>query len=196
MTYSYLSGTNVVRDYVEFPSQVIERWVLVPEVLELFAKNSKGETLPKDLVDKILKTSTFNKGFDMTEYLSSAIVDLKLHLEQDVASIDPNEYEKKTLSEIKMPSSMVMRHRTPQFAHVWSSDGYSSLYWSYLWSDVLSSDAWESFEKDPFNEEQCSKFYNFVFSKGNTIDPAAGFRQFKGRDPTTEALKKAKFGKQ
>ncbi|MBP6426442.1 MAG: M3 family metallopeptidase, partial [Bacteroidia bacterium] len=145
VTYPTLSGTNVVRDYVEFPSQLLEHWLGTPEVLNKFAIHYKtGTPIPKALVDRIEKASTFNEGFATTEFLSSALVDMKLHT-SDQDNIDPDKFEKDMLKELNMPSEIVMRHRTPQFAHIFSSDSYSAGYYSYLWADVLTADAYSAF---------------------------------------------------
>src|SRR5919112_516653 len=145
VTYPTLSGTAVARDYVEFPSQLLEHWLSTPEVLRRFALHYQtGKPIPQALVDKINKASTFNQGFATTEYLSSALVDMKLHLAGS-EKIDPDAFEKKTLAELGMPDELVMRHRTPQFAHIFSSDSYSAGYYSYLWTDVIAADAFEAF---------------------------------------------------
>lgn len=188
--YPSQAGTSVARDYVEFPSQVNEHWLSTPEVLKKFAVHHKtGEPLPKELLDKIEKAATFNQGFGTVEYLASALVDMKLHLAGDVA-IDPDAFEKKALEEIGMPKEIVMRHRTPQFSHLFSSDGYSAGYYSYLWSDALTADAAERFEDAGtyFDEEIAKSLHDNVLSVGDTIDPADGFRAFRGRDVDTSAL--------
>jgi peptidyl-dipeptidase Dcp len=190
VTYPSLSGTNVFRDYVEFPSQLLERWLSTPEVLQKFALHYKtGEPIPQALVERIRKSSTFNQGFITTEYLASALVDMKLHL-SEAASIDPDKFEKETLAALGMPSEIVMRHRTPQFAHIFSSDGYSAGYYSYLWSDVLTADAYTAFTeaKGPYDKAVADRLVRYVFSVGNTIDPEVGYRKFRGRDPKIDAL--------
>jgi peptidyl-dipeptidase Dcp len=192
VTYPSLSGTAVFRDYVEFPSQLLEHWLSTPEVLQRFAVHYKtGKPIPQALVDKIEKASTFNEGFETVEYLASALIDMKLHLAGD-QKIDPDQFEKETLAQLGMPSEIVMRHRTPQFGHVFSSDGYSAGYYSYLWSDVLTADAFGAFTegKGPYDTEVARRLRQYVFSVGNTIDPAEGYRQFRGRDPKIEALMK------
>ncbi|HEY0321804.1 MAG TPA: M3 family metallopeptidase [Pyrinomonadaceae bacterium] len=190
VTYPSLSGTAVPRDYVEFPSQLLEHWLSTPEVLQRFAVHYQtGKPIPQALVDRIERASTFNQGFITVEYLASAIVDMKLHLAGG-QKIDPDAFERKTLAELGMPSEIVMRHRTPQFAHVFSSDAYSAGYYSYLWSDVLNSDAYEAFEeaKGPYDKAVAQRLRQYIFSVGNTIDPAEGYRAFRGRDPKIEAL--------
>ena len=190
MTYPTLSGTNVVRDYVEFPSQLLEHWLSTPEVLQQFAKHYKtGKAIPQSLVDRIEKASTFNEGFATTEYLASALVDMKLHLAGSV-KIDPDAFEKETLAKLGMPKEIVMRHRTPQFGHIFSGDGYSAGYYSYLWSDVLTADAFEAFMEagGPYDKKVAKKLSDNIFSVGNTIDPQDGYKSFRGRDPKTDAL--------
>lgn len=188
--YRSQAGTNVARDYVEFPSQVNEHWLATPEVLNQFAVHYQtGQPLPAELLDKIKKASTFNKGFDTVEYLASALIDMKLHLAAD-ADIDPDTFERQTLAELGMPSELPMRHRTPQFAHIFSSDAYSAGYYSYLWSDALTADAAERFvEAGSFYDPEVARsLLENVFSIGDTIDPAEGFRRFRGRDVDTRAL--------
>ena len=192
VTYPTLSGTSVSRDYVEFPSQLLEHWLSTPEVLQKFAVHYQtGKPIPQALVDKIEKASTFNEGFDTTEYLSSALVDMKLHLAGD-QKIDPDKFERETLAALKMPKELVMRHRTPQFGHAFSSDGYSAGYYSYLWSDVITADAFGAFVegKGPYDKAVGAKIVKNIFSIGNTVDPADAYRAFLGRDPKVEALMK------
>jgi peptidyl-dipeptidase Dcp len=192
VTYPSLSGTNVVRDYVEFPSQLLERWLSTPEVLERFALHYKtSQPIPAGLVKKIENASAFNQGFKTTEYLSSALIDMKLHLAGD-QKIDPDKFEKETLTALHMPKEIVMRHRTPQFAHIFSSDGYSAGYYSYLWSDVLTADAYTAFTEagGPYDKAVAERLKMYVFSVGNTIDPETGYRNFRGRDPKIDALMK------
>jgi peptidyl-dipeptidase Dcp len=192
VTYPSLAGTNVSRDYVEFPSQLLEHWLSTPEVLQKFALHYEtGKPIPQPLVDKIKKASTFNQGFGTVEYLSSALVDMKLHLAGSTR-IDPDKFERETLAELGMPREIVMRHRTPQFGHVFSSDGYSAGYYSYLWSDVLTADAFGAFAEagGPYDKTVGARLIKYIFSVGNTIDPAEAYRQFRGRDPQIEALMK------
>ena len=190
VSYPSLSGTNVARDYVEFPSQLLERWLSTPEVLNRFALHYQtGQPIPPELVRKIEKAATFNQGFATVEYLASALVDMKLHLAGD-QTIDPGAFERDTLKALGMPSEIVMRHRTPQFGHVFSSDGYSAGYYSYLWSDTLSADAWEAFTEagGPYDKAVAKRLHDDVFSAGNTMDPAEAYRAFRGRDPGIAAL--------
>ncbi len=190
VAYPSLSGTSVARDYVEFPSQVLERWLATPEVLARFALHHRtGRPLPAELAQKIERASTFRQGFDTVEYLASALVDMRLHL-AGARPIDPDAFERDTLAALGLPSEVVMRHRTPQFTHVFSGDGYAAGYYSYLWSDVLAADAWEAFTQagGPWDEAVAKRLRESVFSVGNTIDPADGYRAFRGRDASIDAL--------
>jgi peptidyl-dipeptidase Dcp len=190
VTYPSLSGTAVARDYVEFPSQLLEHWLSTPEVLQNYAVHFEtGKPIPQSLVDKIEKAATFNQGFATTEYLSSALIDMKLHLAGS-QKIDVARFEKETLDKLGMPRELVMRHRTPQFAHAFGSDGYSAGYYSYLWSDVITADAFGAFTegKGPYDKAVGKRLVDHIFSVGNTIDPADAYRLFRGRDPKVEAL--------
>ncbi|MGB0761015.1 MAG: M3 family metallopeptidase [Rubripirellula sp.] len=190
VNYRSQSGTSVARDYVEFPSQINEHWLETPEVLNQFAVHHKtGEPIPQALLDKIKKASTFNQGFDTVEYLASALIDMKLHLAGS-DDIDPDAFERDTLAEMGMPSELPMRHRTPHFMHIFSSDSYSAGYYSYLWADALTADAAERFaEAGSFYDKDVAKsLHDNVMSIGDTIDPAEGFRRFRGRDVDTSAL--------
>jgi peptidyl-dipeptidase Dcp len=190
VTYATLSGTNTVTDYVEFPSQVMERWLLTPEVLNKYALHYQtGKPIPQELINKINNAAKFNSGFTTVEALSSALVDMKIHLAGN-KKIDPKLFEKETLTALKMPKEMVMRHRLPAFGHIFSSDGYSAGYYSYCWSDVLSADAFTAFTegKGPYDKEVAKRLYDYVFSVGGTIDEADAYRNFRGHNPGTEAL--------
>ncbi|WP_081724717.1 M3 family metallopeptidase [Asticcacaulis sp. YBE204] len=195
VTYQTLSGTSVARDYVEFPSQVNERWLSTPEVLSRFALHYKtGKPMPAELLAKIKKADTFNQGFATVEYLSSALIDMKLHLAGD-ADIDPDAFEREELTKLGMPKEIVMRHRTPQFAHVFSSDGYSAGYYSYLWADVVAADCSEAFAEAPggfYDQTVAGKMMKNILSVGNTIDPAIAYRNFRGRDADPKALMRSR----
>nr|WP_231617325.1 M3 family metallopeptidase [Novipirellula aureliae] len=190
VTYPSQAGTSVARDYVEFPSQLMEHWLDTPEVLSKYCVHYEtGEPMPAELLQKIKNASKFNQGFNTVEYLASAIVDMKLHTsEKD--RIDPDQFEKETLAEIGMPAQIPMRHRTPHFSHIFSSDAYSAGYYSYLWSDALTADAAEVFEEagSYYDPEIAKSLHDNVMSVGDTIDPAEGFRRFRGRDVDTRAL--------
>jgi peptidyl-dipeptidase Dcp len=190
VTYPSLAGTAVPRDYVEFPSQLLEHWLSTPEVLNKFALHYQtGQPMPAALLEKIQKASRFNQGFSTVEYLASALVDMKLHLAGD-QTIDPDKFEKDTLAALGMPSEIVMRHRTPQFGHVFSGDGYSAGYYSYIWSDTLSADAWEAFTAGggAYDKAVAKRLRDDIFSIGNTVDPAEAYKKFRGREPGIAAL--------
>ncbi|HKN83733.1 MAG TPA: M3 family metallopeptidase [Pyrinomonadaceae bacterium] len=192
VTYPSVSGTSVPRDYVEFPSQLMEHWLSTPEVLQRFALHYQtGKPIPQELVDKIKRSATFNQGFATVEYLSAALVDMKLHLAGD-RKIDPDAFERETLAQLGMPKEIVMRHRLPHFLHIFSSDSYSAGYYSYLWSDVLTADAFGAFleGKGPYDRAVAERLRRYVFSVGNTVDPADAYRAFRGRDPKIDALMK------
>lgn len=188
--YPSQAGTNVPRDYVEFPSQLNERWLMTPEVLNKFLVHYEtGEPIPAALVEKIKNAKTFNQGFSTVEYLMSALVDMKFHLAGD-ADIDPDAFERETLAELGAPSQIVMRHRTPQFGHIFSGEGYAAGYYSYLWADTITADAAEAFvEAGSFYDKATAKrLHDDIMSVGGSIDPADGFRKFRGRDVDTAAL--------
>jgi peptidyl-dipeptidase Dcp len=189
-TYPTLSGTNVPRDYVEFPSQLLERWLSTAEVLGRFALHATtGAPMPAALLEKLERAARFNQGFATVEYLSAALVDLKAHLAGSTP-VDATTFERDTLVALGMPKEVVMRHRMPQFSHVFSGDGYSAGYYSYLWADTLSTDAFEAFSeaKGPYDVDVARRLHEHVFSAGNTIDPATSYRAFRGRDPGIAAL--------
>jgi peptidyl-dipeptidase Dcp len=191
VTYPSLSGTNVARDYVEFPSQINEHWLSTPEVLNQFALHYQtGKPIPKELVGKIKNAEKFNQGFETTEFLASALVDMKLHMIANPGDIDPDAFERQTMAELGMPDELPMRHRTPQFGHIFSGEGYAAGYYSYLWADSLTANGWEAFleGKGAFDAAVAKRFYDYVLSLGNTIDPAEGYRKFRGRDVDTNAL--------
>ncbi|MDX6500780.1 MAG: peptidyl-dipeptidase Dcp [Blastocatellia bacterium] len=192
VTYPSLSGTAVARDYVEFPSQLMEHWLSTPEVLNKFAVHYQtGKPIPQELVDKIKRSATFNEGFITVEYLAAALLDMKLHTAGD-RKIDPRAFEKEALAELDMPHEIVLRHRLPQFMHVFSSDSYSAGYYSYLWADVITADAFGAFTEagGPYDKKVAERLRKNIFSVGNTIDPAEAYRNFRGRDPKVEALMK------
>jgi len=194
VTYPTLSGTNVPQDYVEFPSQVLERWLSTKEVMQTYALHYKtGQPIPLVLVDKINNASKFNQGFQTVEATASALVDMKLHLAGD-RRIEPDAFETEALEALGMPREIVMRHRTPQFGHIFSSDGYSAGYYSYLWSDVISADAWEAFTEagGPYDKAVAKRLFDHVFSIGNNVDPAISYQKFRGREPKTDALMKSR----
>ncbi len=187
--YPTLNGG--VRDYTEFQSQLLERWLSTDQVIDNYLKHYKtGEPMPKALVEKIKKAATFNQGFATTEYLASALMDMKFHL-ADPTNIDIDTFERETLKELNMPKELVMRHRTPHFGHVFSGEGYATAYYGYMWADVLTSDAAEAFAEAPggfYDKEVAAKLVKYLFAPRNAMDPAEAYRKFRGRDAKIEAL--------
>jgi peptidyl-dipeptidase Dcp len=178
------------RDFVEYPSQVMEHWVLTRPVLDHFARHYEtGEAMPQALVDKIAASEKFNQGYATVEYLSAALVDMALHTRPD-GIVDAAIFEREMLKAIGMPRELAMRHRLPQFNHLFSSDSYSAGYYSYLWSEVMDADTWQAFVEsgDVFDRELAQKMRRFILSPGNSTDRVEAYRQFRGRDPRVEAL--------
>ena len=190
VTYPGLAGTP--RDFVEYPSQVNEHWLLTRDVLDKYARHYQTKAaMPQALLDKIEASKTFNQGFATTEYLSSAIVDMKLHTVAD-GVVDPDKFERTTLASIGMPRELVMRHRLPQFNHLFSSDSYSAGYYSYLWSETMDADTFAAFEEagSPWDKATADRFARVLLSTGNETDRAEAYRAFRGRDPDIQALLK------
>lgn len=180
-----------VRDYTEFQSQLLERWLSTDEVINNYlVHNETGQPMPEELTAKIKKASTFNQGFSTTEYLASALMDMKFHL-ADPANIDVDQFEKETLAELNMPKELPMRHRTPHFGHVFSGEGYATAYYGYMWADVLTADAAEAFAEAPggfYDEAMAEKLVKYLFAPRNSIEPSEAYRLFRGRDAKIEAL--------
>ncbi len=187
----YPTLNSGVRDYTEFQSQLLERWLSTDEVINTYlVHNVTGEPIPAELVAKIKNAATFNQGFSTTEYLASAIMDMKLHL-ADPTNMDIDKFERETLAELKMPKELPMRHRTPHFGHVFSGEGYATAYYGYMWADVLTADAAEAFAEAPegfYDEEMAAKLVEYLFAPRNSMDPAEAYRLFRGRDAQIEAL--------
>jgi peptidyl-dipeptidase Dcp len=191
VTYPHLAGTAVSPDFVELPSQLYEHWLEQPEILSRFARHARtGEPIPQALIDKLKAARTFNQGFATVEYTSSALVDLDFHLLCAADQLDVAAFEREALDKIGMPREIVMRHRTPHFAHVFSGDHYSAGYYSYLWSEVLDADAFRAFldTGDPFDPATAAKLKTFVYAAGNTRAPDEAYTAFRGRLPTIDAL--------
>jgi peptidyl-dipeptidase Dcp len=189
-----LAGTRVVRDFVEFPSQLHENWLATPELLARFALHEKtGAPMPAALGAKLKRAKTFNQGFATVEYLAAALIDMKLHLATEAVP-DPAAFERDTLRSLGMPDEVVMRHRTPQFAHVFAGDGYAAGYYSYLWAEVLDHDAFEAFVEagDPFDPAVAKRLHDDIMCRGNSVDPDLAYRAFRGRAPAIEALLRAR----
>ena len=189
VTHERVSGTSVARDFVELPSQLYEHWLEVPEVLAEFATHADtGAPMPKDMLDRLLAAGTYDMGFQTVEYLASAIVDLDFH--SGPSPDDPMARQAEVLERIGMPDAIVMRHATPHFAHVFAGDGYSSGYYSYMWSEVMDADAFEAFEEagDPFDAETAKSLADNILSVGGSVDAADLYTRFRGRMPGPEAL--------
>jgi peptidyl-dipeptidase Dcp len=187
--YPTLNGG--VRDYTEFQSQLLERWLSTDPVIENYLVHYEtGEPMPQELINKIKKADTFNQGFATTEYLASALMDMKLHL-ADPEDLDVDQFEKETLAAMNMPEELVMRHRTPHFGHVFSGEGYATAYYGYMWADVLTADAAEAFAQAPdgyYDKELADKLVKYLFAPRNAMDPSEAYRKFRGRDAEIEAL--------
>ena len=191
VAYPSVSGTSVARDFVEFPSQLNERWLPTHEVLSQFAVHYKtGAAMPDALSARIKTAHTFNQGFSTVEYLVSAIVDMKAHLAGST-KIDPDAFEAATLKEIGMPAEIVMRHRMPHFGHIFAGEGYAAGYYDYIWADTLVADAAEAFQDSPggfYDRATAKRLHDDIVSVGNTVEAADAFRRFRGRDVTVDAL--------
>lgn len=187
--YPTLNGA--VRDFIEFPSQLLERWLLTDRVIDnYFIHVDTGEPMPEKLVARIKEAATFNRGFSTTEYLASALMDMKYHT-TNPSGLDVTAFEKISMVEMNMPEEIVMRHRSTQFGHIFNGEGYAAGYYSYLWADVLTSDAAEAFEEAPegfYDEALASKLVSYLLAVGNSVDPAEAYRAFRGRDAGIGAL--------
>ncbi|CDM59585.1 MULTISPECIES: M3 family metallopeptidase [Rhizobium] len=188
VTYPSVSGTGVSRDFVELPSQLYEHWLTVPAILKQYAVHFEtGEPMPQALLDKVLAARTFNSGFNTVEFTSSALVDMAFHTRDKVE--DPMAVQAGVLSELGMPKSIVMRHASPHFQHIFSG-GYSAGYYSYMWSEVLDADAFAAFEEtgDAFNREMAAKLKDNIYSVGGAIDPEDAYKAFRGKLPSPDAM--------
>jgi len=187
----YPTLNSGVRDYTEFQSQLLERWLLTDRVIDNYLVHAKtGKPMPPELVAKIKKAAKFNQGFATTEYLASALMDMKYHM-MDPTGLDPDAFERDALAELGMPHEIVMRHRSPQFGHIFSGEGYSAGYYGYMWADVLTSDAAEAFREAPggfYDKDLAHKLVANLFAVRNAVDPAEAYRAFRGRDARIDAL--------
>ncbi|OUL59350.1 M3 family metallopeptidase [Pseudoalteromonas ulvae] len=187
----YPTSNSGVRDYTEFQSQLLERWLTTDEVINQYLVHAQtGEPMPKALVDKIKRSATFNQGFSTTEYLGSALMDMLYHT-TDPAKIDLAKFEQAELARLGMPKEVVMRHRSTHFGHIFSGEGYSAGYYGYLWAEVLTSDAAEAFASSPggfYDQALADKLVEHLFSVRNAVDPAQAYRLFRGKDADVSAL--------
>lgn len=190
-TYPSLSGTAVPRDFVELPSQIMENWVLEPEVLKVYAKHYQtGEPIPDELVEKLNKARKFNQGFATVEYLAAAFLDMDYHTLEDAKGFDPVKFEEESMKKIGMIPEIVVRYRSTNFQHIFSG-GYSAGYYSYIWSEVLDSDAFEAFkEKGIFDTVTALSFRKNILEKGGSEEPMTLYKRFRGREPKVEPLLK------
>ncbi|WP_442756408.1 M3 family metallopeptidase [Methylocystis sp. JAN1] len=190
VTYPLVAGTSVARDFVELPSQLYEHWLLEPAVLREFALHAEtGDPMPEDLLERIIASRHFNQGFATVEFCASAVVDLDIHA-RSAAGVDPGAFETEALSRLSMPPEIIMRHRLPHFSHIFSGDGYSAGYYSYLWAEVLDADAFEAFKEkgDPFAPDVAARLREFIYAAGGRQDAADAYVAFRGRMPTVEPL--------
>jgi len=186
-----LSGTSVLQDFVELPSQIFEHWAFEPEVLKRHALHHEtGEPLPQPLLGKLHAARKFNQGFETVEYVSCALVDMALHAQTNTAGTDITAFEASELARIGMPREIVMRHRLPHFGHLFSGSAYAAGYYVYMWAQVLDADGFDAFVEagNPFDAATAQRLYRYVYSAGGTLDPAAAFRSFRGRDPVVEPM--------
>jgi peptidyl-dipeptidase Dcp len=195
VTYPSISGTSVSRDFVELPSQLYEHWLMVPEVLRRFAVHHQtGDAIPRPLLEKMQAAEKFNKGFANVEFTASALVDMAFHTldPEQAAAVDPKSFQDDVLAGIRMPADIVMRHATPHFAHVFSGDGYSAGYYSYMWSGVLDADAFQAFRDadDVFDAMTAQKLRRYIYASGGSMDPEDAYIAFRGKLPSPDALMK------
>jgi peptidyl-dipeptidase Dcp len=191
VTYERLSGTQVLRDFVELPSQIFEHWAFEPAVLQRHALHAEtGLPIPEALLQKLLAARRLNQGFETVEYTACALVDMALHAKRDVNGIDFTAFERDELARIGMPREIVLRHRLPHFGHLFSSSSYAAGYYVYMWAEVLEADAYAAFTEtgDPFDPAVAQRLLRYVYASGGTLDPAAAFRSFRGRDPRIEPM--------
>lgn len=192
--FARLSGTSVLQDFVELPSQIFEHWIDQPQVLRKHARHyHTGEPIPDALMERVKRARRFNQGFETVEYAACALLDLALHSRGDADSaggVDITEFEREELARIEMPREIVLRHRLPHFGHLFSGDSYAAGYYVYLWAEVLDADGFDAFVEagDIFDPTVAERLHRFVYSAGNTLEPGAAYRAFRGRDPVVEPL--------
>ena len=187
--YESLSGTSTPRDFVEFPSQVMENWMRTPEVLGMFARHYKtGEPIPQEVVEKINASAKFNQGFATVEYMAAAYLDMAYHVVDSTEPVEPRGFEDSAMTDIGLIEEIIPRYRSGYFAHIFSG-GYSSGYYSYMWSEILDADAFMAFEEtDILDKETAARYREEILSKGGTRPGMELYRNFRGRDPQIEPL--------
>jgi len=191
VTFESLSGTQVLRDFVELPSQIFEHWLLEPEVLKRHARHIEtGEPMPDDLIERLAQARRFNQGFETVEYTACALVDMALHAQPVADGFDITTFERDELKRLAMPREIVMRHRLPHFLHLFASSAYAAGYYVYMWAEVLDADGFDAFREagNPFDPAVAERLRRYVYAAGNTLEPGAAFRAFRGRDPKVEAM--------
>jgi peptidyl-dipeptidase Dcp len=190
VTYDRLSGTRVLRDFVELPSQLFEHWALEPAVLKKHARHVRtGESIPDDLIDRIKQARQFNQGFETVGYTASALLDMALHARADADGVDISEFERTELQKIGMPPGTYAYHRLPHFQHLFAS-GYAAGYYVYMWAEVLDADGYDAFVEagDPFDPATAARLLKHIYSTGNRVEPGAAYRAFRGRDASVEPM--------
>jgi peptidyl-dipeptidase Dcp len=193
VNYEKLSGTNVLQDYVELPSQLYEHWAMEASVLAEYARHYQtNEPIPQKLVDRIRAAVHFNKGYETVQYTSSALVDLAAHALEDYDDFDLVNFERDELERLGMPNAVPMMHRLPHFRHLFSGDSYAAGYYVYMWAEVLDADAYDAFKEagNPFDPATAKRLHDYVYAAGDSIEPADGYRAFRGRDATVEPMLK------
>lgn len=190
VTYERLSGTRVLRDFVELPSQLFEHWALEREVLKKHALHFEtGAPIPDQFIERLFTARHFNQGFETVEYTACALMDMALH-SQTTGDVDITSFEKAELARLGMPREVMPRHRLPHFAHLFSSSSYAAGYYVYLWAEVLDADGYDAFVEagDPFDPTVAARLLKYVYSSGDSLEPRAAYREFRGRDPVVEPL--------
>jgi peptidyl-dipeptidase Dcp len=191
VSYERLSGTRVLRDFVELPSQLFEHWALESEVLKKHARHvDTGAPIPDALIERLKRARRSNQGFETVEYTASALVDMALHAVASPDGVDIGEFERTELARLGMPDGIVMRHRLPHFGHLFSSANYAAGYYVYMWAEVLDADGYDAFVEagDPFDAALAARLLKHVYSTGNSVEPRAAYRAFRGRDPSVEPM--------
>ena len=186
-----VSGTSVLRDFVELPSQLFEHWLEEPEVLKRHARHHvNGEPIPDELIARLHEARYFNQGYETVRYAASALVDMAVHARTEVGTIDAVEFERAELDRLGLPAGVGVNHRLTHFQHLFAGSGYAAGYYVYLWAEVLDADGFDAFVEagDPFDPAVAERLLRFIYSAGNSIEPGAAYRAFRGRAPTPEPM--------
>ncbi|MEO8134309.1 MAG: M3 family metallopeptidase [Betaproteobacteria bacterium] len=191
VTYERLSGTHVLRDFVELPSQIFEHWAVERDVLKRHALHHRtGAPVPDALIERMHEARRCNQGFETVEYVSCALLDMALHARSDADGVDITAFEQSELLRIGMPREIAMRHRLPHFGHLFSGASYAAGYYVYMWAEVLDADGFNAFVEagDPFDPEVADRLLRYVYASGGTLDPGLAYRAFRGRDPSVQPM--------